>query len=125
MGFQAGAGPASTNRFSRGSTLRLLFAIVFAGQYPAGLRGLALYYLRWCVRAAAYFTLLRDKYPPFGDAEYPASLQFEAPVGARGRLSVAFRIILLIPQFIAVGLIGVAWAITTILACTTSIRRSR
>ncbi len=38
-------------------------------------------------------------------------------VGARDRLSVAFRIILLIPQFIAVALIGVAWAITTIIAC--------
>jgi len=92
------------------------FAIVFAGEYPAGLRSLALYYLRWRVRAAAYFALLRDEYPPFGDAEYPASLEFEAPVGARDRVSVAFRIILLIPQFIAVALIGIAWSITTIIA---------
>ena len=94
------------------------FAIVFGGEYPAELRRLALYYLRWRVRAGAYLTLLRDEYPPFGDAEYPASLEFEALVsdGARNRLSVAFRIILLIPQFIAVWLIGVAWAITTIIA---------
>jgi hypothetical protein len=94
------------------------FAIVFGGVYPAGLRALALYYLRWRVRAAAYFALLRDEYPPFGDAQYPASLEFAAPdgVGARNRLSVAFRIILLIPQFIAVALIGVAWSITTIVA---------
>ena len=94
------------------------FAIVFGGEYPAELRSLALYYLRWRVRAGAYFTLLRDEYPPFGDGEYPASLEFEAlaSVGARNRLSVAFRIILLIPQFIAVALIGFAWAITTIVA---------
>jgi uncharacterized protein DUF4389 len=94
------------------------FAIVFGGEYPTGLRSLALYYLRWRVRAAAYLTLLRDEYPPFGDAEYPASLEFAAPPpdAARDRLSVAFRIILLIPQFIAVALIGVAWAITTIVA---------
>lgn len=94
------------------------FAIVFGGKYPAELRRLALYYLRWRVRAGAYFALLRDEYPPFGDAEYPASFEFTdtSPDGARDRLSVAFRIILLIPQFIAVALIGVAWAITTIVA---------
>ena len=37
-------------------------------------------------------------------------------LGARNRLSVAFRIILLIPQFIALWPVGVAWAITTLIA---------
>jgi Domain of unknown function (DUF4389) len=97
------------------------FALVFGGEYPAGLRSLALYYLRWRVRAAAYLTLLRDEYPPFGDADYPASLRFETPEGPRDRLSIAFRLILLIPQFIAVWFIGVAWAITTIIAWFTII----
>ena len=72
--------------------------------------------LRWRVRAAAYFALLRDEYPPFGDAEYPAALQFEAPAGPRDRVSVALRIILLIPQFIALWFVSVAWAITTVIA---------
>jgi hypothetical protein len=92
------------------------FALIFTGEYPAGLKSLALYYLRWRVRAAAYLTLLRDEYPPFGDGEYPASLQLKIPEGPRNRLSIAFRIILLIPQFIAVWAIGVAWAVTTLIA---------
>jgi hypothetical protein len=92
------------------------FTLVFAGTYPSGLRSLALYYLRWRVRAAAYLTLLRDEYPPFGDAEYPASLEVNLPDGARSRLTIAFRIILLIPQFIALWAIGIAWAVTTLSA---------
>lgn len=92
------------------------FAIVFGSEYPAGLRSLALYYLRWRVRAAAYLTLLRDEYPPFGDADYPASLVFNEPIGPRDRVSVAFRLILLIPQFIAVWAIGIAWAVTTVVS---------
>jgi Domain of unknown function (DUF4389) len=92
------------------------FALIFIGEYPAGLKSLALYYLRWRVRAAAYLTLLRDEYPPFGDGDYPASLQLKIPEGPRNRLSIALRLVLLIPQFIAVWLIGVAWAVTTLIA---------
>jgi Domain of unknown function (DUF4389) len=92
------------------------FALIFTGEYPAGLKSLALYYLRWRVRAAAYLTLLRDEYPPFGDADYPASLQLQIPEGPRNRLSIALRLVLLIPQFIAVWLIGVAWGVTTLIA---------
>jgi Domain of unknown function (DUF4389) len=113
---QWGATPGVLGAVAGVCALIAWFAIVFGGEYPAGLRSLALYYLRWRVRAAAYFALLRDEYPPFGDAEYPASLQFESPAGSRNRLSVAFRIILLIPQFIALWFVGVAWAITTLIA---------
>src|SRR4029079_17676116 len=48
------------------------FAIVFAGSAPEGLLKLGAFYLRWRVRASAYIALLRDEYPPFGDAGYPS-----------------------------------------------------
>lgn len=92
------------------------FAIVLTGRHPRGLWQLAAYYLRWRVRAVAYTALLRDEYPPFGDAPYPAVLELAEPDGARDRLGVAFRIILAIPQLLAVWLLGIAWAITTVIA---------
>jgi hypothetical protein len=92
------------------------FAIVFTGQLPAGLWQLAAFYLRWRVRAMAYIALLRDEYPPFGDAEYPAHVDIMSPAGSRNRLTVAFRMILLIPHFVVLWLLGVLWLITSMVA---------
>lgn len=91
------------------------FAIVFTAEAPNGLWKLSAFYLRWRVRSSAYMALLRDEYPPFGDAPYPAELRLEAPEGPRDRLTVAFRIILAIPQLIVVTLLGIAWSITTVI----------
>jgi uncharacterized protein DUF4389 len=92
------------------------FAILFTGRYPDGLRALVTYYLRWRVRASAYAALLRDDYPPFGEARYPAQLVLDTTPTERNRLSVAFRPILLIPQAIVVCLLGIAWLFVTIVA---------
>lgn len=91
------------------------FAIVFTGQFPDGLWSLVAYYLRWRVRALAYVTLLRDEYPPFGDGDYPAALVLRKSATARDRLSVAFRLILAIPQLIVLWFVSVAWAVTTLI----------
>jgi hypothetical protein len=92
------------------------FSIIATGQYPDGLRKLAEFYLRWRVRAVAYSALLRDEYPPFGDGDYPVSLDLHSAEGERDRLTVAFRIILVIPHLLAVWVLGVAWAVTTVIA---------
>ncbi len=92
------------------------FSIVFTGRHPAGLWNLAAFYLRWRVRATAYTALFCDEYPPFGDAPYPASLVLEAPLAPRDRLSVAFRLILILPHLFALCLLSVAWVVTTIIA---------
>lgn len=92
------------------------FAIVFGGRFPEGLWSLTAFYLRWRVRAIAYLTLLRDEYPPFGDGSYPAALVLTPPTQERNRVTVAFRLILAIPQFIAVGFLGLAWGLTTFIA---------
>jgi hypothetical protein len=92
------------------------FAILFTGKYPEGLWSLAAYYLRWRVRAVAYTALLRDEYPPFGDGEYPAWLDLAPPTTPRDRVTVGFRLILAIPQLLAVWLLGIAWGFTTLIA---------
>lgn len=92
------------------------FAIVFTGRQPEGLWKLAAFYLRWRVRAIAYVSLLRDDYPPFGDGAYPASLVLAQPTLPRDRLGVALRLILVIPQLLALWAISIAWAVTTAIA---------
>jgi hypothetical protein len=92
------------------------FAIVFTGRHPEGLWDLAAFYLRWRARAMAYVSLLRDDYPPFGDGAYPAELMLHRPVLPRDRITVAFRLILAIPQLVVLWAVSVAWAITTIIA---------
>lgn len=92
------------------------FSILFTGRYPEGLRSLVETYLRWRVRAVAYTALLRDEYPPFGDAPYPAELVLDVHDQPRDRVSVAFRLILAIPHIFAVWLLGTAWCLSTIIA---------
>lgn len=64
----------------------------------------------------AYTALLRDEYPPFGDGPYPAALELSPPDAPRDRLAVAFRIILALPHLLAVWALGMAWALTTVVA---------
>ena len=101
------------------------FAILFTGRYPDGLRNLMTLYLRWRVRAVAYTALLRDEYPPFGDAPYPAELVLEIPQGPRDRVSVGFRIILAIPHLLAVWVLGIAWFFVTVFAWFTVLLTGR
>ena len=92
------------------------FAIVFTGKFPRGLWTLSAYYMRWRVRALAYVALLRDEYPPFGEGAYPASLGLPEALDDRDRVSVAFRLILVIPQLFVLWFVNIAWMITTVIA---------
>jgi len=115
-GLQLGAGAGALGAVAGVCAVIAWFAIVFGASHPTELWKLTAFYLRWRVRAVAYFALLRDEYPPFGDGEYPVTLQLEPPDEARNRLSVAFRPILAIPHFIVLWVLGIAWAIATIIA---------
>jgi hypothetical protein len=42
-----------------------LFAVLFTGQWPKGLRDFVLGFMRWTLRVQAYLALLTDVYPPF------------------------------------------------------------
>ena len=92
------------------------FTIVIGGSHITAIRQYTTFYLRWRVRALAYLMLLEDRYPPFGDAAYPASFAFVDAEGARSRLTVGFRLILIIPHLIVVALLSIAWWVTSFVA---------
>jgi hypothetical protein len=92
------------------------FTIVFVGEHYTPIRRYTRFYLRWRVRVIAYFMLLQDQYPPFGDGSYPAALVFEEPVKMRDRLSVGLRLILAIPHFIVLFFVLCLLWITTVFA---------
>jgi len=91
-------------------------AIIFTARAPEGLSTLAAFYLRWHVRVSAYVALLRDEYPPFGDGDYQAEVELPSLSGPRDRVALAFRPIFVIPQLLAIWLIGFVWAFTTLIA---------
>jgi Domain of unknown function (DUF4389) len=91
------------------------FTIVLTGTHISGIRQFTMFFLRWRVRAVAYFMLLEDQYPPFGDMPYPASVEVVDPA-TRDRLTVGLRILLLIPHFIVFFFVLMAWCLTTVIA---------
>ena len=92
------------------------FAIVFAGNHIPFIRQFTAFYLRWRVRALAYLMLLEDAYPPLGDAPYPATLEIVEPLPPRNRLTVALRLLVVIPHFIVLTFVLLGWFCTTIVA---------
>ena len=92
------------------------FTLVFAGTHIVGIRQFNAFYLRWRVRAVSYLMLLEDPYPPFGDAPYPASIEIFEPMEPRKRLSIALRLLYVIPQLIVLFFVLIAWGFTTIAA---------
>jgi hypothetical protein len=98
------------------SALIAWFSIVFGAAFPPGLWKLSAFYLRWRIRAVAYLMLLCDEFPPFGEGVYPAWLTLRAPRDPRDRVAVAFRILLVLPHLVALWLLGIAWAVVTVIA---------
>lgn len=82
------------------------FAALVMGRLPRWtaeyLRGFIVY----TTRVYAYFWLMLDRYPPFGwnwGEEHPVNL--DVPYGRVRRLAVLFRIILMVPAEIVLGLV--------------------
>ena len=92
------------------------FSVVVTGSLVPGIRDFALFYLRWRARATSYQAMLVDPYPPFSDSAYPTRIDVDTPVGARDRLSVAFRAILVIPHLFALFCVLIAWVAISIVA---------
>ena len=99
------------------------FVILFTGKLPEGLATLMSLYIRYNNRTVAYAGFLREEYPPFAfetvapdPGTYPGVRTGFAPeLENRNRLTVAFRIILVIPQLIVLSILGLvaflAWVI--------------
>ena len=92
------------------------FTLVFAGTHLPGIRRLTALYLRWRARALAYLMLLQDAYPPFGDGRYPVRLEVEAPAEPRRRAGVFFRPLLVVPHYIVLFFVFLAWSVATVVS---------
>jgi hypothetical protein len=92
------------------------FAVLFTGRPIAGLQPFKLLYLRWRTHVLAYSAFLRDEYPPFGDAAYPATLVLPEPALQRDRALVLLRPLTVIPHLVVLFFLLVAWAIAALIS---------
>lgn len=97
------------------------FAILFTGQLPTQLGDYLVALLRYNWRVRAYFYGLTTSYPGFqviagyvDPGDYPAVL-YSAHPAKRRRATVAFRIVLAIPQIIVVYFVTLAAFVVLIL----------
>lgn len=89
------------------TTFLAWFVILFTGTFPEQMWNLVYSYTRWNARLSVYIYLLRDEYPPFGEAPYPMSFRLRRPERS-SRLLLFGRIFLMIPISIWLSLIGLA-----------------
>lgn len=95
------------------------FVVVVTGRFPAGLWNFVCGYLRWSTRVNAYALLLTGRYPPFAFEdvpEYRVRLHAESETAGRNRLTVLFRLILIIPHVVALYLLAIVGAVVLLLA---------
>lgn len=79
------------------------FSLVITGRYPQGLYDFVAGASRYLARVNAYMYVLVDPYPPFDlgeHPEYPVRLNVPPPLESYNRVTVFFRIILMIPVFV-------------------------
>jgi hypothetical protein len=100
------------------------FAILFTGKLPEGLANLVCLYIRYNNRTLAYAAFLREEYPPFNFEAVapdpgtfpPVRTGFDTELEDRNRLTVAFRIILVIPQLIVLAVLGFVAFLASVIA---------
>jgi hypothetical protein len=83
------------------------FTLVFAGRMPRGTVWVQRHGISYNAAVYSYFHLLRDEYPPFWEGPYPLSLELREDEGPRNRVSVLFRLFLLIPLVIWLALVAI------------------
>jgi hypothetical protein len=96
------------------------WACLFTGRMPEGLRDLGLYALRYSAQTGAYALLITDRYPdadpfveptPAAAPYHPVRVTTGEDDMARSRLTVFFRILLVIPHLVWLSL----WSILAFL----------
>jgi hypothetical protein len=82
------------------------FVGIFAGRVPDGLHGFIASYLRYLTHVYAYLSIAANPYPSFsGAAEYPIDVEI-APAADQSRLAIFFRLLLVIPAYIVLTVLG-------------------
>jgi hypothetical protein len=82
-------------------------ATLVVGRSPAGLHRFLALYVKYATHVYAYLYLAADPYPPFdGRPGYPVDVEIDPPE-PQSRLTVAFRLVLVIPSLLlAASLLG-------------------
>jgi hypothetical protein len=91
------------------------FAIMFTGKLPEGIAGVQCMCLRYSSRASTYAGFLLEPYPPFTFATTGADpgdmpglrVDYTPQLVDRNRLTVFFRVLLVIPHLIALVVLGI------------------
>src|SRR5690349_6413642 len=100
------------------------FVILFTGSLPQSFADIQAMYLRYEMRTYTFAVFMREEYPPFAFAmsaddsgEDPrVRVDFRQQLADRNRLTVAFRIILVIPHLIVLVFLGFAAAVVTLIS---------
>ena len=99
------------------------FVILFTGAMPESFANLQVMFLRYETRIYIYASFMREEYPPFAFTTTPVDegddprvrVDFHPELTDRNRLTVGFRLILAIPQFVVLALLGiVAWVVLVV-----------
>jgi hypothetical protein len=95
------------------------FAILFTGQLPEGIAGVQCMCLRYRARAYTYAGFLYEPYPPFSFTTTPEDpgdlsslrVDYRLALEDRNRVTVFFRIFLVIPHVIVLAILVLAAAV--------------
>lgn len=99
------------------------FVALVTGRVPLGIHMFIAQYLRYATQVYAYISLAANPFPAFdGKTPYPVDLEIALPQ-PQNRLTVLFRIILMIPIYIVVSIVvyffflgvALAWLIALVL----------
>ncbi len=99
------------------------FAIVFTGALPESFANLQAMWMRYELRVYTFGLFMRDEYPPFAFAMTPAddgadprtAIDFRPELTDRNRLTVGFRLILVIPHLIVLVLLAIAAVVVVLI----------
>jgi hypothetical protein len=100
------------------------FAILFTGNLPEVFANLQSMWMRYELRTYSFVLFMREEYPPFAFGMTPTDdgadprvkIDFRPELTDRNRLTVGFRIILVIPHLIALALLGIAAGVVALIA---------
>jgi hypothetical protein len=99
-------------------------AILFTGKQPEGLANVQCMYQRYQMRLWAYVAFMVEDYPPFsfsmaatdpGDVPR-VKVDFDVALEGRNRLTVFFRLLLVIPQVVALAVAWIAGFVCVVIA---------
>jgi hypothetical protein len=89
---------------------------IFAGRVPEGLHNFIAAYLRYLTHVYAYYSIAANPYPSFSGAPgYPIDVEI-APAAHQSRLTILFRLLLAIPAYIVLYILGLVAYVVMFLA---------